>query len=77
MIDSKTIEDAAKKICDKLPGGLKNAKSEFEANVKNILHATFSKLDLVTREEFDQQVKVLKRCDKKIKELEEQLKKPK
>lgn len=74
MIDAKIFEEAAKKICDKLPGSLKNAKDDFEGHVKSVLHTMFSKMDLVTHQEFDQQKAILKRCEQKIKALEKQLK---
>jgi BMFP domain-containing protein YqiC len=60
MIDVKIFEEAAKKICDKLPAGLKNAKDDFEGHVKSVLQTMFSKMDLVTHKEFDQQKAVLK-----------------
>ena len=74
MIDAKSLEDAAKKVCEKLPEGFKSAKSGLEESVKSALKSVIEKLDLVTREEFDAQLKVLKRCEKKIKDLEKQLK---
>ena len=74
MIDAKIFEEAAKKICDKLPEGLKNAKGDFEGQVKSVLQTMFSKMDLVTHQEFDQQKAILKRCEQKISALEKQLK---
>lgn len=43
---------------------------DMEKNMKAIIMAIFSKLDLVTREEFDTQQKVLLATRKKLEELE-------
>lgn len=47
---------------------------DMEKNMKAIIMAIFSKLDLVTREEFDTQQKVLLATRKKLEELEKQIK---
>ncbi len=51
-----------------------NPLSDIEDNLKTILHATFDKLDLVTREEFDTQQKVLANTRAKLDELEQVIK---
>lgn len=48
---------------------------DMEKNVKSIVMAIFNKLDLVTREEFDTQQKVLLATRKKLEELEQQMQK--
>ncbi len=48
---------------------------DLEGNLKAILHASFEKLDLVTREEFDIQQKVLLNTRNKLEELEQIIKK--
>lgn len=68
------LDDLAKRLCDALPDSLIKAKKDIEKNFHAILKNAFSKLDLVTREEFDAQVKVLARSRKKIEELEDRLK---
>lgn len=45
--------------------------NDFENNLKTIIHACFDKLDLVTREEFDIQQKVLANTRAKLEELEQ------
>lgn len=69
------LSDIAKKLCDALPSGLQTVKKDMEKNFRAVLKTTFAKLDLVTREEFDAQVKVLARSRKRIEELAEELKK--
>jgi len=67
------LDDVVKKLCDALPPNLQNLKTDAEKNFHTILQSTFAKLDLVTREEFDAQTKVLLRSRKKIDELSEKL----
>jgi hypothetical protein len=47
--------------------------TDVEKNVKAIIMAVFNKLDLVTREEFDIQQKVLAATREKLEKLEQQL----
>ena len=47
---------------------------DVEKNFHAVLQNAFNKLDLVTREEFDAQTKVLARSRKKIEELAKRIK---
>lgn len=47
-----------------------NPLSDLETNVKSLLHASLDKLELVTREEFEIQQKVLANTRAKLEELE-------
>lgn len=66
-----------KKLVDQLSGILPNHlgvfKKDFEENCHRVLTQAFTKLDLVTREEFDVQTKVLARTRQKVEELEKLL----
>ena len=68
------LSDLAKKLSDALPQNLQTLKDDIEKNFHAVLQNTFTKLDLVTRAEFDAQTKVLARSRKKIDALEAQLK---
>jgi BMFP domain-containing protein YqiC len=46
---------------------------DLDANLKAMLNAFFARLDLVTREEFDIQVEVLRRTREKLEQLESKL----
>ncbi|WXL26180.1 accessory factor UbiK family protein [Ectopseudomonas mendocina] len=48
-------------------------RAEFEAQFKALLQSTFSKLDLVSREEFDSQMVVLARTRAHLEALEAKL----
>jgi ubiquinone biosynthesis accessory factor UbiK len=64
------LHELNKKLCDALPSSLQAMKKDIEKNFHSVLQNTFNKLDLVTREEFDAQTKVLARTRKKIETLE-------
>ena len=66
----KVFEDLAKKLCEILPENLKKVEEDLEQQFKEILMATFAKLNLITREEFDVQCKVLLRTREKIEQLQ-------
>ncbi|BCO17213.1 accessory factor UbiK family protein [Alteromonas sp. McT4-15] len=70
MLDPKKLEDLAKQIADAIPPGVKNMAEEAEGRVKTVLQSQLSKLDLVTREEFDIQSQVLIRTREKLDAME-------
>ena len=70
MIQTKFIDDLARQISASLPSGLREMQQDVEKNIHAILQATLSKLDLVTREEFDVQSRVLARTREKLEQLE-------
>ncbi|HUQ27883.1 MAG TPA: accessory factor UbiK family protein [Usitatibacter sp.] len=47
-----------------------NPAKDLEKNVRGMLSSTFSKLDLVTREEYDIQARLLARAREKLSALE-------
>lgn len=72
-MDKKFFEELAKQIHASVPEGVKEVGQAFEENTKQILQGAFNKLDLVTREEFDTQVKVLARTREKVEALEKRV----
>ncbi|MDX2425852.1 MAG: accessory factor UbiK family protein [Cycloclasticus sp.] len=70
MINTHIIEEIVASLTSQLPPGLSDLKEETENNVKAILQQQFTKLDLVTREEFDVQSAVLARTRAKLEALE-------
>ena len=73
-MDSKTIEDLAKRLSAAIPDGLKELQQDMEKNFRTVLESTFTKLNLVTREEFEVQKGVLARTRAKVEALEVQVK---
>jgi ubiquinone biosynthesis accessory factor UbiK len=70
MLDAKKIEDVVNTITSAMPSGFTSMQEDVEKNIRAALSATFSKLDLVTREEFDVQTQVLHRTREKLEALE-------
>jgi BMFP domain-containing protein YqiC len=56
-----------------LPEDLNVMKDDIEKNLRTTLNAAFSKMDLVTREEFDIQASLLSRTREKLEGLQEKL----
>jgi len=70
MLNSKVVDDLGnrvKEIIDKSPA------KDVEKNLKAMLASAASRLDLVTREEFEVQTQVLLRTREKLTELEARL----
>lgn len=70
MLDPQKINDLMKSVLDAMPDGVKHLSNDVQENLKAAMRSTFSKLDLVTREEFDAQNKVLLRTREKLEALE-------
>lgn len=70
MIDLKALDELARRIGDLLPPGIDAARGEFESNLRAVLEAGLGRLDLVTREEFEVQKRVLLRSREKLDALQ-------
>lgn len=64
------IDDLAKKLFSTLPIGIQNIENDIKQQFREVLKAGFANLHLVTRDEFDVQVKVLARTREKIEQLQ-------
>ena len=73
MLDPKVLDEVSQKLSSLLPEGLQSVKNDVENNFKTVLQNSFSRLDLVTREEFDVQTAVLSRTRAKLEALEQQV----
>lgn len=67
MTTNKVIEELGEKIKEVFAA---SPAKDAEKNIRALLGAMFTKLDLVTREELDVQAKVLARTREKLVELE-------
>lgn len=70
MLDPKILEEISSRL-----GALVAASpaADIEKNARAMLAGVFTKLDLVSREEFDIQAQVLQRTREKLKALEERV----
>lgn len=73
MLDPQKLDDLVRQLSNALPPELKTMEQETRKQFKGILEATFQKLDLVSREEFDIQVKVLQKTRAKLEAIQAQL----
>lgn len=76
MIDIAHIDDLARRLSTLVPPGLRgdaahDLREELQENFKAVLQSGLSRLDLVTREEFDVQRAVLLRTREKLDALQQ------
>jgi BMFP domain-containing protein YqiC len=69
-MDSFRIDEIAKRLFESVPPAVRSMQQDLESNFRSVLRSTLGKLDLVTREEFDVQTKVLERTRAKLEALE-------
>ena len=70
MIDLNHIDDLARRLSGLVPPSMREGREELQQNFKAVLQTGLSRLDLVTREEFDVQRAVLLRTREKLDALE-------
>lgn len=73
MLDPKFIDDLSRRLTGAMPASAKALQEDLEKNLRAAMQSVFARLDLVTREEFDVQSKVLARSRAKIEQLEQQV----
>ncbi|MCQ8118383.1 ubiquinone biosynthesis accessory factor UbiK [Methylomonas rosea] len=73
MFDPKAIDNLAERIAGAIPPGLTSLKDDVEKNVHALLQSGLSKLDLVSREEFEVQKAVLAKTRARLEELEKRV----
>jgi hypothetical protein len=70
MNDQPLIERIVSEISRRLPAGVDQMREEVEQNARVVLREAISRLDLITREEFDIQRQVLERTRERLEALE-------
>lgn len=66
MLDPKFFDDLAQRLNAAVPEGMRALQQDVDRNVRAAVQAALSRLDLVTREEFEIQSKVLARTRAKV-----------
>lgn len=69
-MDQSAVEDLARRLFESVPPSLQAARHDLETNFRSVLRAGLARLDLVTREEFDTQSRVLARTRELLGQLE-------
>lgn len=67
MIDSKFFDELSKHLSAVITA---NPAADIEKNIRALLSSVFTRLDLVTREEFDVQANILQRTRANLQALE-------
>ena len=70
MIEPARINDLARRLADVVPSDLKLMKDDLEKTFQGLLQASFSRMNLVTREEFEVQSALLARARELAEKLE-------
>lgn len=70
MINPGKLEEIARQIANNVPSGVKQFAGDIEQQAKSVLQTQLNKLDLVSREEFDVQNRVLLKTREKLEQLE-------
>jgi BMFP domain-containing protein YqiC len=74
FLNSSALDDLARRLADAVPDSVRSFGRDVEGNLKAVLQAQLSKLDLVTRQEFDVQAAVLARTQATLTTLEARVK---
>jgi BMFP domain-containing protein YqiC len=72
-VDPRSLDELARRLAAAVPPGVAALRRDLEENFKAVLQAGLSKLDLVSRQEFDVQAGVLRRTREKLEALEARL----
>jgi BMFP domain-containing protein YqiC len=72
-MSSFSIDDLARRLFESVPAGLRGLPQDLETNFRAVLRANLARLDLVARDEFDAQAKVLERTRARLATLEQRL----
>lgn len=72
-MSDKNVDDLAKKLSESLPEGFTEAKEELEGNFRSVIQGSLNKMNFVSREDFDIQVRVLEKAKQQLAELEQRV----
>ena len=72
-MNNAVFDEFAESLSRLLPPGVDALKSDFERNARVALQSVLTKMDLVTREDFDVQARLLERTREKLDLLEKRL----
>jgi ubiquinone biosynthesis accessory factor UbiK len=73
ILNSTKLDELARRLAESVPESLRSFGRDLEGNFKAVLQAQLSKLDLVSRQEFDVQAALLARTQEKLAALETRL----
>jgi ubiquinone biosynthesis accessory factor UbiK len=74
FLNSSGLDELARRLAESVPESVRAFGRDLEGNFKAVLQAQLSKLDLVSRQEFDVQAAILERTQAKLTAMEARLK---
>ncbi len=74
LFNSTTLDDLARRLAESVPESFRRVGKDLEGNFKAVLQAQLSRLDLVSRQEFDVQAALLARTQASLRDMEARLK---
>jgi len=69
-MDPKILDELSQRLASALPSGITAMQEDLEKNIRAALDGVMSKMNLVSRHEFEVQQKVLERTREKLESLE-------
>ena len=69
-MNTPKIDEIVRRLVESVPPGVRAVQHDLENNFRAVLRASLTKLDLVSRDEFDAQARVLERTRARLEELE-------
>ncbi len=73
MINLGKIDEIVTRLTDSLPPGASQLREDLERQFRSVLKNAFEKMDLVSREEFEQQKALLERAQVRLEALQKQI----
>lgn len=72
-MEALSVNEIVQRLLASLPAAVRSAQVDLEKNFRVVLQNSLGKMDLVTRDEFDVQTKVLERTRARLAALEARL----
>jgi len=72
-MDTFRIDEITRRLLERVPPALRSMQADLDSNFRAVLRERLSKLDLVSRDEFDAQTRVLERTRAQLEALEARL----
>ena len=72
-MDAFRVDEIVRRLLERVPPALRTVQADLESNFRAVLRERLSKLDLVSRDEFDAQARVLERTRARLEALEARL----
>ena len=73
IVPRPSIDEIARRVLDALPHTAAGADTDLQRNLRAGLSGVLARMDLLSREEFDAQLRVLRRTREKVEALEQRV----